>query len=221
VLTHDSVGLGEDGPTHQPVEHLAALRAIPRVIDLRPADANETMEAWKIALRTDDAPVALMLTRQALPTIDREKYAPAAGVARGGYVLADAPEGGAGAPGTPDIILIAGGSEVQHALAAHERLVSEGVRSRVVNLASWALFSAQAPAYREAVLPAACRRRLAVEAAASFGWERWTGLDGETVTLDRFGASAPGDVLFEHFGFTADNVYARAKALLAKGTETR
>jgi transketolase len=212
VMTHDSIGVGEDGPTHQPVEHLAALRAIPGAIDLRPADANETMEAWKIALRTDDAPVALMLTRQRVPTIDRERCAPAAGVARGAYVLADC-------DGAPDIILIASGSEVQLALAAHERLLADGVRSRVVNLASWALFERQDAAYREAVLPAACRRRLAVEAAASFGWERWTGLDGATVTLDRFGASAPGDVLFQEFGFTSDNVYARAKALLDKGVD--
>jgi transketolase len=218
VFTHDSVGVGEDGPTHQPVEHLAALRAIPGVIDIRPADANETMEAWKVALRTNDAPVALMLTRQRVPTIDREKYASADGVARGAYVLADA--GGAGAADAPpDIILIAGGSEVQLALAAHERLVAEGVHSRVVDLASWRLFERQDAAYHEWVLPAACRRRLAVEAGASFGWERWVGLDGATVTLDRFGASAPGDVLFQEFGFTADHVYAWARALLDKGVD--
>jgi len=224
LFTHDSVGLGEDGPTHQPVEHLAALRAIPGVIDLRPADANETMEAWRVALRSQDAPVALMLTRQSLPTLDREKYAAADGVGRGGYVLADAPAGAAGASSSgavPDIILIASGSEVQLALAAHERLVADGVRSRVVNLASWRLFEAQDAAYRESVLPAACRHRLAVEAASSFGWGRWVGLDGDTVTLDRFGASAPGDVLFEEFGFTPDNVYARARALLAKGADAR
>ena len=224
LFTHDSVGLGEDGPTHQPVEHLAALRAIPGVIDLRPADANETMEAWRVALRSQDAPVALMLTRQSLPTLDREKYAAADGVGRGGYVLADASAGAAGASSSgaaPDIILIASGSEVQLALAAHERLVADGVRSRVVNLASWRLFEAQDAAYRESVLPPACRHRLAVEAASSFGWGRWVGLDGDTVTLDRFGASAPGDVLFEEFGFTPDNVYARARALLAKGADAR
>ncbi len=169
-----------------------------------------------------DAPVALMLTRQSVPTLDREKYAAADGVARGGYVLADEPAGGAGAAdAAPDIILIASGSEVQLALAAHERLVADGVRSRVVNLASWRLFEGQDAAYRERVLPTACRRRLAVEAASSFGWGRWVGLDGDTVTLDRFGASAPGDVLFEEFGFTSDNVYARAKALLAKGADAR
>ncbi len=239
VFTHDSIGVGEDGPTHQPVEHLAALRAIPGVVDLRPADANETVEAWRIALRSDDAPVALVLSRQNVPTIDRTRYGPAAGIARGAYVLADAPRGGAGAAGAaasgagaagaaacadaasvaPDIILIASGSEVQLALAAHERLVADGVRARVVDLASWRLFAAQDPAYREAVLPAACRRRLAVEAAVPLGWERWVGLSGETLALDRFGASAPGDVLFQKFGFTADDVYARAKALLDKGVD--
>ena len=223
VFTHDSIGLGEDGPTHQPVEHLAALRAIPGLVDLRPADANETVEAWKIALRSQHAPVALMLTRQRVPTIDRQTYAPASGVVHGGYVLADAAPSGGGAGETlaPDIILIASGSEVQYALATHERLVATGVRSRVVNLASWRLFQAQDAAYRESVLPAACRRRLAIEAASSFGWERWVGLDGETLTLDRFGASAPGDVLYQEFGFTADNVHARAKALLAKGMDIR
>ena len=224
MFTHDSVGLGEDGPTHQPVEHLAALRAIPGVIDLRPADANETMEAWKVALRSQDAPVALMLTRQSVPTIDREQVR-AGRRRRARRLRARRRAGGrrerSGRPGAPDIILIASGSEVQLALAAHERLVADGVRSRVVNLASWRLFEDQDAAYRESVLPAACRRRLAVEAASSFGWERWVGLDGDTVTLDRFGASAPGDVLFEEFGFTADNVYARAKALLAKGADAR
>ncbi len=228
VLTHDSVGVGEDGPTHQPVEHLAALRAIPGVVDLRPADANETMEAWKIALQTDDAPVALVLTRQRVPTIDREKYGSAGGVARGAYVLADAAADrgargaahGDGEPGpAPDVILIASGSEVHLALAAHERLVADGVRSRVVNLASWRLFERQDAGYREAVLPDACRRRVAVEAAASFGWGRWVGLDGATVTIDRFGASAPGDVLFQKFGLTADHVYACARSLLDKGVD--
>jgi len=221
ILTHDSIGLGEDGPTHQPVEQLAILRATPGWTVIRPADANETVEAWKVALRHDDGPVALVLTRQALPTIDREKHASASGLARGGYVLADAAAAGGEGALMPDIILIASGSEVQHALAAHERLVADGARSRVVNLASWSLFAAQDDVYRESVLPAACRRRLAVEAGSSFGWERWVGLDGETISLDRFGASAPGDVLFEQFGFSADNVYAMARALLAKGVDAR
>ena len=209
VLTHDSIGVGEDGPTHQPIEHLAMLRATPNFIELRPADANETIEAWKIALQTDDAPVGLMLTRQNLPTIDRSKYAPASGIARGAYVLGDA----AGAA-TPDVILIGTGSEVALVLEAHERLVAEGVRSRVVNLASWRLFEREDAAYRESVLPAACRRRLAVETGVSFGWERWVGDGGEVIGLDHYGASAPAGVLFEQFGFTADNVYQRAKALL-------
>jgi transketolase len=209
VLTHDSVGLGEDGPTHQPIEHLAMMRATPGFTDIRPADANETVEAWKLALRHDEGPVALILTRQNVPTIDRSTYAPASGVARGAYVLADA-----GGNGFPDVILLASGSEVQHALAAHERLVSDGVHSRVVNMASFELFAAQDDAYREGVLPASCRRRLAVEAGASLGWHRWIGEEGQMIALDRFGASAPGGTIFEQLGFTAENVYQRAKALL-------
>ena len=216
VLTHDSIGLGEDGPTHQPVEHLATLRATPGWIDLRPADANETVEAWRIALEQSDAPVALVLTRQTLPTIDRGTHGPTSGVGRGAYILAEAASGAAEG-GEPDLILIASGSEVQLALAAHERLAAEGVRSRVVNLASWALFARQDAEYHEQVLPTACRRRLAVEAAVTFGWERWVGGEGEVIGLDRFGASAPAGTLFDQFGFTADNVYTRAKALLAKG----
>ena len=207
VLTHDSVGVGEDGPTHQPIEHLAILRATPGFVDLRPADANETVEAWKIALQ-EDAPVGLMLTRQNLPIIDRGKYAPASGIARGAYVLADASGDGA-----PDLILLASGSEIDLALAAHERLTAEGVRSRVVNMASFRLFERQDAAYRESVLPAACRARLAVEAAASFGWDRWVGDAGEIIGIDRFGASAPAGTIFTEFGFTADNVYERAKAV--------
>jgi transketolase len=209
VLTHDSIGVGEDGPTHQPVEHLAILRATPNWVELRPADANETVEAWKVALRHRDGPVGLMLTRQNLPTIDRGTYGPASGVARGAYVLADAAGDEA-----PELILIASGSEVALALEAHERLAAEGVHSRVVNLASWQLFGRQDADYRESVLPAACRRRLAVEAGVTFGWERWVGDEGEVIGLDRYGASAPAGTLFEQFGFTADNVYARAKAVL-------
>ena len=210
VLTHDSVGVGEDGPTHQPIEHLAMLRATPGFVDLRPADANETVEAWKIALETDDAPCGLMLTRQNLPIIDRDRYAPADGIRRGAYVLADA------AGGAPDLILLASGSEVELALAAHERLAAEGVKSRVVNMASFRLFERQDAAYRESVLPAACRRRLAVEAAATFGWDRYVA-DGEIIGIDRFGASAPAGTIFKELGFTADNVYDRAKALVSAG----
>jgi transketolase len=215
VLTHDSVGVGEDGPTHQPIEHLAILRATPGFTDIRPADANETVEAWKLALR-NDGPTGLMLTRQNVPTIDRETYAPASDIARGAYVLADS-DGGS----EPDLILLASGSEVQLALAAHERLVADGVRSRVVNMASFALFEAQDEAYRESVLPAACDRRLAVEAGASLGWHRWVGPAGEIIALDRFGASAPAGTIFEQLGVTADNVYQRAKVLLAAAAPVR
>ena len=211
VLTHDSIGVGEDGPTHQPVEHLAILRATPNCVELRPAAANETVEAWKVALQTDDGPVALMLTRQNLPTIDRSVYAPASGVARGAYVLADAAGSAA-----PDIILMASGSEVQLALAAHERLAAEGVRSRVVNMASFRLFERQDAAYRHNVLPASCRCRLAVEAAVSFGWDRWVGDGGEIIGLDHFGTSSPAGRIFEEFGFTAENVYSRAKVLIGR-----
>ena len=211
VLTHDSIGVGEDGPTHQPVEHLAILRATPNCVELRPADANETVEAWKIALQNADGPVALMLTRQNLPTIDRSVYAAASGVARGAYVLADA-----AGTAAPDIILMASGSEVQLALAAHERLAAEGVHSRVVNMASFRLFERQDAAYRQGVLPASCRNRLAVEAAVSFGWDRWVGDAGEIIGLDHFGTSAPAGRIFEEFGFTAENVYQRAKALIGR-----
>jgi transketolase len=213
VMTHDSIGVGEDGPTHQPVEHLAILRATPNCVELRPADANETVEAWKVALQNADGPVALMLTRQNLPTIDRNVYAPASGVARGAYVLADAAGSAA-----PDVILMASGSEVQLVLAAHERLAAEGLRSRVVNMASFRLFERQDAAYRQSVLPASCRCRLAVEAAVSFGWDRWVGDAGEIIGLDHFGTSAPAGTIFEQFGFTVENVYQRAKALIAKAT---
>ncbi|MEJ2503600.1 MAG: transketolase, partial [Gemmatimonadota bacterium] len=185
VFTHDSVGLGEDGPTHQPIEQLAALRAIPGLVDLRPADANETREAWRVALEHADGPVFLALTRQGLPHLDRERLAPADGVRRGAYVLADA-EGG-----DPEVILIATGSEVQVAVEARDRLASEGVRARVVSMPSWTLFARQPRSYRDEVLPPAIRARVAVEAAGTFGWHRWVGSDGAVVGISRFGASAP------------------------------
>jgi transketolase len=209
ILTHDSIGVGEDGPTHQPIEHLAMMRATPGWTDIRPADANETVEAWKIALQHKAGPVGLMLTRQNLPTIDRTKYAAADGVAKGAYVLADAALGH-----VPDVIILASGSEVAVALEAHERLVSDGVKSRVVNMASMHLFAQQNADYRESVLPPACTARLAVEAGVTFGWDRWIGDGGQMIGLDHFGASAPAGTLFKEFGFTADNVYARAKALV-------
>jgi len=200
--------LGEDGPTHQPVEHLAALRAMPKMTVIRPADANETVEAWKAALEHADGPVCLVLTRQKLPTLDRARLAAADGVARGGYVLDD------GEGDDPDLVLIATGSEVHIALAAAATLRAAGTRVRVVNLASRELFDAQDAAYRESVLPAAVGARLAVEAAVSFGWGDIVGSGGAVVGLDRFGASAPAGELFAHLGITAELVCERARELL-------
>ena len=208
VFTHDSIGVGEDGPTHQPIEQLAALRAIPGLTVIRPADANETVEAWRVALTHRDGPVALALTRQALPTLNRTQFAPVDGLARGAYVLAEA-EGG-----QPDVILIATGSEVHVALAARELLARRGVAARVVNMPSWELFERQPKDYRDAVLPLALTARLAVEAGVAHGWHRYVGPAGDVVSIERFGASAPYKVLWEKFGFTAENVTARALALL-------
>ncbi|MFU8887377.1 MAG: transketolase [Trueperaceae bacterium] len=205
VFTHDSIGVGEDGPTHQPIEQLASLRAIPGLTVLRPADANEVAEAWRWIMPQKDAPVALLLSRQALPTFDRARTAPAAGLARGAYVLADA------ADGDPEVLLLASGSEVSLCLEAHERLAAEGIRSRVVSMPSWELFEAQDPAYRDAVLPPAITARVAVEQAAPFGWERYVGLAGRVVGMRGYGASAPLPALLEHFGFTVDAVVAAAK----------
>jgi transketolase len=210
VWTHDSVGLGGDGPTHQPVEQLASLRAMPVLRVFRPADAPETVEAWRAAVQRTDGPTALALTRQDLPPIDRGRHADARGLHRGAYVLADA-DGG-----SPELLLIATGSEVWVALEARERLQAEGVATRVVSMPCWELFAEQDQGYRDEVLPPAVRARLAVEAAATFGWERWVGEDGEVVGIDHFGASAPGATVLEKFGFTPDNVSERARALLRK-----
>lgn len=209
VLTHDSIFLGEDGPTHQPVETLASLRSIPGLLVLRPADANETARAWAIALR-HDGPVVLALSRQGLPTLDRaaKNLAPVAEVDRGGYILSDDPAG------APELILLATGSEVPLCLGAAEELRKAGRRVRVVNLASWELFAKQSADYRDKVLPPACRKRLAVEAGVSFGWHRWVGEKGRVVGLDHFGASAPDKVLAEKFGFTQRNVVAVAQEML-------
>jgi transketolase len=207
VWTHDSVALGEDGPTHQPVEHLAALRAMPNLTVIRPADANETVVAWRVALARRHGPTALVLTRQKLPVLDRAVLAPAEGVTRGAYVLAEA------AGGPPEIVLIATGSEVALVVAAREALAGSGVRARVVSMPSWELFEAQPAGYRAEVLPPAVPR-LAVEAAVPFGWERWVGSDGAVIGLDRFGASAPGEVTMRELGFTVERVVARARALL-------
>ncbi len=211
VFTHDSIFLGEDGPTHQPIEHLAALRAIPNLCLIRPADANETAVAWRIALERRGGPVALILTRQPLPVIDRTKYASAEGVERGAYILAEAPEA------KPRLLLIASGSEVSLALEAWEQLAQQGVPARVVSMPSWDLFEGQPQAYRDEVLPPTVTARLAIEAANPLGWERYVGQGGAVIGIRRFGASAPYKVLAEKFGFTPDNVVRRAQELLAGG----
>ncbi len=207
LFTHDSVGLGEDGPTHQPIEHLASLRAIPGLIVLRPADANETVEAWRFAVEWNYGPVALILSRQNVPTIDRGLYATAQGVRHGAYTLADSRS-------NPRIILIATGSEVQHALDAYKKLERRGVASRVVSMPSVELFEQQPISYRESVLPESINVRIVIEAAACFGWHKYTGDKGTTICIDRFGASAPGTTNMIRFGFTADNVFQEALKLL-------
>jgi transketolase len=208
IFTHDSIGVGEDGPTHQPVEHLAALRAIPGLFVLRPADANETAEAWRVAMNRRHGPTALVLTRQALATLDRTRYGAASGLARGAYVLADAP----GA--APEIILLASGSEVAPCVEAFERLVADGIRARVVSMPSWELFERQETSYRDLVLPPAVRARVAVEAAVMMGWERWVGPEGLTIGMEGFGASAPLKELQKKFGLTAEAITAAARNLL-------
>jgi transketolase len=208
VWTHDSIGLGEDGPTHQPVEHYAALRAIPQLWVIRPGDANETVVAWRLALEREDGPVALLLTRQNIPVLDRSEVADADGTERGGYVLWDSAEG------TPEIVLIATGSEVAPTLAAAQTLAERGTRVRAVSMPCMELFEAQPQEYREQVLPAAVRARLAVEAGATMSWWKWVGLDGDVLGLDRFGASAPGGTVLKELGFSVENILARAQALL-------
>ncbi len=207
VFTHDSVALGEDGPTHQPIEHLPSLRAMPNLVVLRPGDATETVEAWRVALERHEGPVALLLTRQKLPVLDRSVLPPAEGVRRGAYVLADS-------EGTPDVILLASGSELEVTLAARQQLAEQGVKARVVSMPSWELFEQQPPEYRDEVLPPEVSARLAVEMAAPAGWERYVGLQGDVVGINRFGASAPYEVLLEQFGFTAENVALRALAVV-------
>ncbi len=211
IFTHDSIALGEDGPTHQPVEQLAALRAIPHLVVIRPGDANETVVAWQVALTMKDRPVALVLSRQHLPVLDRQSLAPAQGVRRGGYILAEA-EGGA-----PELILIATGSELSLAVAAREALLAAKVRARVVSLPSWELFDEQSAAYRDTVLPPGVVPRLAVEAGVPQGWHRYVGCNGDVIGVERFGASAPGEVVLREFGFTVENVCQRALALLGRG----
>ena len=209
VFTHDSIGLGEDGPTHQPIEQLASLRAVPNTTVLRPGDANEVVEAWKIALQTSHGPALLVLSRQAVPTLDRSKYAPAAGVAKGAYVLADAPGG------KPDVILMASGSEVYLCVEAYEKLKAEGISARVVSMPSWELFEKQDAAYKESVLPSSVTARVSVELGAILGWERYVGLKGQIIGMHRFGASAPWKDLQKKFGFTTDTVLAAARKVIA------
>jgi len=208
VFTHDAMGDGEDGPTHQPIEQLASLRAMPGLTVLRPGDANEVVEAFRVALQSKHRPTAMVLSRQALPTLDRSGLAAASGVARGAYVLADAP-----GQGEPELILIASGSEVALALQAHERLVARGLRARLVSMPSWDLFEQQPPTYRDAVLPPGVRARVAVEQASAFGWERYVGSSGKVVGMQTFGASAPLAALQREFGFTVDHIVAVAMSV--------
>jgi transketolase len=210
VFTHDSVGLGEDGPTHQPIEQLAALRAIPYLVVIRPADANETAVAWRVAIESRDRPVALALTRQNVPVLDRSQFPPAEGLRRGAYVLTDPPNG------NPDLVLIGTGSEVALVVAARQKLAEQNIQARVVSMPSWELFDLQPGEYRESVLPRSIRPRLAVEAGLPQGWHRYVGDSGEVIGIERFGASAPGNVVMEKLGFTVDHVVERAMKLLGK-----
>lgn len=212
IFTHDSIALGEDGPTHQPVEQLAALRAIPNLTVIRPGDANETAVAWRVAMETRDRPVVLVLSRQGLPTLDRSRYAPAEGLRRGAYVLLDAPDA------KPEVILIASGSEVALILAAAERLQGQGIALRCVSMPSWELFDALPQVERDAVLPPSVNARLAVEAGVAQGWHRYVGDGGEVVSIERFGASAPAEVLLREYGLSVENICARTLALRARDT---
>jgi transketolase len=210
IWTHDSISLGEDGPTHQPVAHLASLRAMPGMIVLRPADANEVVEAWRVIMRLRDRPVCLILTRQAVVTLDRRQYAPESGVSRGAYVLADAPHG------KPDVLLLGTGSEVSLCITAYEQLKSEGVNARVISMPSWELFEHQSQEYRDSVLPPDILARVAVEEASIFGWERYAGTSGAILGMRSFGLSAPAKIVAEHFGFDSGHVISAAKEQIAR-----
>jgi transketolase len=215
VFTHDSIGVGEDGPTHQPIEQLAHMRAMPGLIVIRPADANEVREAWKVILQLHREPAVLALTRQALPTIDRKTYPPASGLARGAYILADAPDH------EPEVILIGTGSEVALCLEAYEQLSKEGVWARVVSMPSWELFDDQDKSYRDSVLPPSVKARVSVELASDFGWTKYTGSEGHNIGIETFGASAPLKQLLKKFGFNVENVVAAAKSQIARHGSTR
>jgi transketolase len=210
VFTHDSIGVGEDGPTHQPVEQLVALRSIPGLITLRPADANEVIEAWRIVIGFKHQPACLVLSRQPLPTLDRTRFAPAAGVARGAYILGDAKGG------KPAVILIGTGSEVSLCVGAYEALTREGIAARVVSMPSWELFEQQDQAYRDSVLPPEVTARVSVEQASVIGWDRYVGMNGAKIGMHTFGSSAPLKDLLTKFGFTPDKVLAAAKDQIAK-----
>ena len=210
VFTHDSIGVGEDGPTHQPVEHLASLRSIPGLITLRPADANEVVEAWRVIMGLRHEPAALVLSRQSLPTLDRDRYAPASGVARGAYILAE-PKGG-----KPDVLLLASGSEVCLCVEAFEELTGEGIKARVVSMPSWELFENQDEEYRKSVLPPEVKARVSVEQASTLGWAQYVGPEGHSIGMKTFGASAPLKELQKKFGFTAANIATAAKEQLKK-----
>jgi transketolase len=210
IYTHDSIGLGEDGPTHQPIEQLAALRAVPGLVLMRPADANEVVEAWKVIMQLKHEPAALVLTRQGLPTFDRSKYAPASGVSKGAYILADAPDG------KPDVILMGTGSEVSLCITAYEQLKSEGIKARVVSMPSWDIFEKQSEDYKNQVLPPAVKARVSVEAASTFGWSQYVGPTGKMIGMHRFGASAPIKDLLKKFGFTTEKVVEAAREAIAQ-----
>jgi transketolase len=214
VFTHDSIALGEDGPTHQPVEQLAGLRAVPNLQVIRPSDANETAVAWRVALETRDRPTALVFSRQKVPTLDRKQFAPAEGLRRGGYVLLDAKDG------KPDLILVGTGAETGLVLLAAQRLQGEGIAARAVSMPVWSLFDVQPQDYRDSVLPPSVPSRLAVEAGSPLGWHRFVGDRGDVLGVDRFGASAPGDQMLQHYGFTVDNICMRARALLQANRST-
>jgi transketolase len=210
IFTHDSIGVGEDGPTHQPIEQLANLRSVPGLLVIRPCDANEVVEAWRVIMEQRHVPSALILTRQALPTLDRTKYAAASGLARGAYVLADAPNG------NPDVLLFATGSEVALCVQAYEQLAREGINARVVSMPCWRLFEAEDQAYRDSILPPTVKARVSVEEGSTFGWERYVGERGESLGMHFFGASAPLKSLQKKFGFTPEHVVEAAKAQLRR-----
>jgi transketolase len=210
IFSHDSIGVGEDGPTHQPIEQLASLRAIPGLIVLRPSDANEVVEAWRVIMELERQPVVLVLSRGALPTLDRAQYASAAGLAQGAYVLAEV-EGG-----PPEVVLIGTGSEVALCVAAYEQLKAEGVRARVVSMPSWELFEKQSPEYRDSVLPPDIDARVVVEAASGFGWAHYAGRNGAILAMQTFGSSAPLQQLLQKYGFTAERIATTAKEQIAR-----